>query len=203
MSKLAIRNALLAACLLLTPALAGAGCPKAFGNGTPTGAWYANQASTVTVMTLGRNGELMLSIEIYDSSPLVDGMKLELTATCKHPEQAKTYEDKSFELECSDTHIERASEGLGALFNLLVAVEDIASLVGGSDNGDGTWALRIKPEGRKLRLYNTDDETGEVTETLMEPISQKRANDYMERFREDTVKINRPVKREQRERDLP
>ena len=203
MSKRAIRNALLFTSLALTPALAGAGCPKAFGNQTPTGAWYANEESGVTVMTLDSKGALMLSVEIYDRSPLIDEMKLEISATCTKPENGAVYEDRSFELECKNARIERASEGLGALFNLLVAVEDIASLIGGASDKDGTLTLRIKPEGDKLRFYNTDDETGKVTETVMDAISKKRAEDYMTRFRENTVKIHQPTDRSERERDLP
>jgi hypothetical protein len=130
-------------------------------------------------------------------------MKLEISATCTKPENGAVYEDRSFELECKNARIERASEGLGALFNLLVAVEDIASLIGGASDKDGTLTLRIKPEGDKLRFYNTDDETGKVTETVMDAISKKRAEDYMTRFRENTVKIHQPTDRPERERDLP
>ena len=207
MSKSVIRNILLAATLTITPALAGADCPNAWGQSSaPSGAWYANEDSAVTVMTLNREGNLMISVEIYDRSPLLDEMKLELSAKeCKRDtsESKKTFEDGSYEIICADARIERASEGLAALFNLVTAIEDIATLVGGSSSADGTMTLRVKQESDGMRFYNEDKETGKVTSTLMEPISNKRATDYMERFRQDTIVVNRPTERSQRERDLP
>ena len=88
-------------------------------------------------------------------------------------------------------------------FGTFTAIEDIATLVGGSSSADGTMTLRVKQESDGMRFYNEDKETGKVTSTLMEPISNKRATDYMERFRQDTIVVNRPTERSQRERDLP
>ncbi len=192
------RTALSAMCLCAAPLLMAAECPKPFAGQPHHGDWVADVDGGVIFYRFASDGEMIMAVEVYSRSFLVDEMKLEMHATCTRAEGGEPEADGTYTLNCVDERAVRGSEGLGATFGALYALGDVFGAPEGTEG-----VLKVRRDGERLQITDVPKEQNKRARTYtFEPVESSRSGPFLERFREGTIAIQ-GSRVGDRQRDMP
>lgn len=161
------------------------------------GAWVHNGKDTVVFVHFGAQNKVVVTTEVYHKNVLLDGMRVEVHATCQPQKKSYKPETGRYTLQCTDINIVRSSKGLAQLnltFKLMEAFLDEDST---SSDAPEVFTVEIQRDASDMITYTKSDD-GPV-QTRFKAVASSKIEPYLAKFREGTV----PFEDKKRKRHLP
>lgn len=161
------------------------------------GAWVHNGKDAVVFVHFGAQNQVVLTAEVYHKNVLLDGMKVEVHATCQPQEKSYKADTGRYTLQCTDMSIVRSSKGLAQLNLTLKLMEAFLDEDATSSDAPEVFTVEIQRDASDM-ITHTKSDDGPV-KTRYTPVASSKIEPFLAKFRKGTV----PFEDKKRKRHLP